>query len=78
MVLQSDADKGAPLQKLPSLEAVAEGSVGGSAKGHRMMDESLQDTDLFADERRTRPILDFLRSTQVGPRTRPKGVERRG
>jgi hypothetical protein len=70
--------RGAPHHKLPSLEAAAEGSVGGSAKGHRKMEESLQDTDLFADQRRTRPILDFLHFTEVGRRTGPKGVERRG
>jgi ribonuclease HI len=31
--------------------------------------------DLFADERCTRPILEFLRSTEVGRRTGPKAVE---
>jgi hypothetical protein len=34
--------------------------------------------DLFGEERCTRPILDFLRSTEVGRRTGPKGAERKG
>jgi hypothetical protein len=34
--------------------------------------------DLFADERCTRPILDFLRTTEVGRRTGPRDEERAG
>lgn len=54
---------------LPALEAAAEEPEGDWKGKYRF-----RIRDLFADERRTRSVFDFLRTTGVGRRTEPNGA----
>jgi hypothetical protein len=69
------ANTGAPVQGLFAVEAAAENSVGGGAETDRKGKNRFKIRDLFADERCTRSILDFLRTTEVGRRIGPKDDE---
>ena len=68
------ADRRTPLQSLLQVEMTAEELVGGAVKEDRKREESIHRPDPFADERCTRPILDFLRETMVGARVGPQGL----
>jgi hypothetical protein len=68
-------DAGAPFQELYALEEAAENAVGRGAAGDRKAKNRFTIRDLFGDERCTRPILEFLRSTEVGRRTGLKAGE---
>jgi len=56
------------------MEAATEDPVGGSTKGDRKGKDRFTIRDLFADERCTSAILDFLRTTKVGSRVGPRAV----
>jgi hypothetical protein len=57
---------GASVQELSALEAAAENPVGGVRGEAGRGKNRFKNRDLFADERCTRAILDFLRTTEVG------------
>jgi hypothetical protein len=57
------------------MEAVAENPVGGGAERDRKGEESFQDPRPVCGRAVHRPILDFLRTTEVGRRIGPKGDE---
>jgi hypothetical protein len=70
-----DANVGTPVQGLPALEGAAEDPVGGGTERETIRGkDTFKVRHLFADVRRTWPILDFLRTNDVGRMMEPHGA----
>jgi hypothetical protein len=71
VVPMQGANAGASVQGLHAMEAAAGNTVGRGKDRFKIR-------DLFADERCSRPILDFLRTTEVGRKAGPSDEEQAG
>ena len=74
VVPAQNTDPGTPAQALQEVEDAAEDAVGRSSKGNGRGKDRFTVRDLMADERCTRAVLDFLRTTKVGSRVEPRAV----
>jgi hypothetical protein len=61
-------DPGASLQELSRVEETAEDPMSGGRGGNREGKDWFRNRDVFADDRCSQAILDYLATTQVGRR----------